>query len=640
MTDPKEKTDKKRPGTVRKQASRRSSVVLAALFFGTLLATSMYSYLFFHSLVEVTISVVALGVFVIAWTSRPYMENNYLILLGVMYLFVGPIGLIHLLAYKGMGVFPGDSANLPTQLWILSRYIIAFSLVAAPLLISRKLDWSLVIISYAAVTSIGLAAIFLGVFPTAFVDDSGLTQFKIWSEYLISALFIASIYLLYRKRDAFTTGILGLLVASTGFAVVGELLFTLYNDPYGLPNLLGHLSILASFLLIFIAIVRNGIVQPYATIFRSLKMSESSLRSERDFAEAIITSAQGIIMVVDLRGRILRVNPFMEEVSGWKQEELASREWAEALVPKDEAEMGRSVVSEILDRSIRTAFSGRILTKSGEIREVEWRLKLLEGAHDLPEGILFIGHDFTEERRLERALAERAKDLARSNSELDHFAYVASHDLQEPLRMVTSYLGLLERKYGDRLDDDAKLYVHYAVDGSMRMRDLIRDMLAYSRVESGGGEFAEVDMNEAMATALKNLDHSIEANRARIEVGNLPTIMADRTQMTQLLQNLVGNALKYHGNEGPMVLVRSSEGPNSWTFSVKDNGIGIAPEHYERIFQMFQRLHTKDEYEGTGIGLAIAKRIVERHGGCIWVESELGKGSTFSFTIQKGPRSD
>lgn len=635
MTDPKENTDKKRLGTVRKQTSRRSPVVLAALFFGTLLATSMYSYLFFHSLVEVTISVVALGVFVIAWTSRPYMENNYLMLLGVMYLFVGPIGLIHLLAYKGMGVFPGDSANLPTQLWILSRYIIAFSLVAAPLLISRKLDWGLVIASYAAVTSIGLAAIFLGVFPTAFVDDSGLTQFKIWSEYLISALFIASIYLLYRKRDVFTTGIFGLLVTSTSFAVVGELLFTLYNDPYGLPNLLGHLSILASFLLIFIAIVRNGIVQPYATIFRSLKMSESSLRSERDFAEAIITSAQGIIMVVDLRGRILRVNPFMEEVSGWKQEELASREWAEALVPKDEAEMGRSVVSEILDRSIRTAFSGSILTKNGEIREVEWRLKLLEGAHDLPEGILFIGHDFTEERRLERALAERAKDLARSNSELDHFAYVASHDLQEPLRMVTSYLGLLERKYGDRLDDDAKLYVHYAVDGSMRMRDLIRDMLAYSRVESGGGEFAEVDMNEAMATALKNLDHSIKANRARIEVGNLPTIMADRTQMTQLLQNLVGNALKYHGNEGPMVLVRSSEGPNSWTFSVKDNGIGIAPEHYERIFQMFQRLHTKDEYEGTGIGLAIAKRIVERHGGSIWVESDRGKGSTFSFTIPK-----
>jgi PAS domain S-box-containing protein len=612
-----------------------SSLILVAFIFGSLLTTSLFSYLLFHSLVETIISVVAFSVFIIAWTARMYMENNYLVVLGVANLFVGLIGIVHLLAYKGMGIFPGYSSNLPTQLWIFSRYIVAGSLIAAPLLMSRKLNWNLVFAAFALITSVGLAAIFLGYFPTAYVDGSGLTRFKIWSEYLISALFVVSILLLYRRRNEFPVSIFDLLVASTAFTIAGELLFTLYTDPYGLTNMLGHLAILASFLLIFGAIVRTGIVRPYDMIFRSLKKSEISLRSERDFAEAIITNAQAIVLVVGPDGRILRVNPFMEEVSGWRQDELIFKDWAEALVPCDEKGVGKNVVSDLLHSSGKAAFSGKILTRGGEAREVEWRLKLLERGSDGPEGILFIGHDVTDERRLERALSERAGELARSNSELNQFAYVASHDLQEPLRMVISYLGLLERKYSDKLDGDAKMYMKYAVDGSKRMKELINDLLAYSRVGSGGGEFTEVDMNEALSTALTNLGQSIEANHARIEAERLFTITADRTQMVQLLQNLVGNAIKYRSKDDPTVLIGCSEDPVYWTFSVKDNGIGIDPAQHERIFQMFQRLHTREEYDGTGIGLAIAKRIVERHGGSIWVESADGAGSEFFFTIKK-----
>lgn len=608
---------------------------MAVLILGFLMATSLLSYLIFHSLVETIISTVAFSVFVIAWTARHYMDNNYLMVLAVVNLFVGLLGLVHLLAYRGMGIFPGDSANLPTQLWIASRYMIAITLVLAPLSMRWKLDMKLVIASYAVVTMLALVAISLGFFPAAYIDGLGLTPFKVWSEYLVSALMILAIFLLYRERGAFHPDIFNLLVASIGFTVAGELMFTLYNDPYGVLNLLGHLSILTSALLTFMAIVRTGVVQPYDLIFRSLKRSESSLRSERDFAEAIITNAQAIVLVVGNDGRILRVNPYIEEVTGWKQEELVTREWAEVLLPEGETKAGRRMISELLARSNRTSFSGKIVSRGGEVREVEWRIKPLDGLNSRPDGMLFIGHDVTDERKLERALSERAQELSRSNGELNQFAYVASHDLQEPLRMVTAYLELLERKYGDSLDGDARQYMRYAVDGAVRMRELIRDLLAYSRVESGGGEFTDVDMNEALSTALSNLRSSMTVNSATVKAEHLSTITADRTQMTQLFQNLVGNAIKYHGKEPPMILVSCADGPGSWTFSVRDNGIGIASEQYDRIFQMFSRLHTKEEYPGTGIGLAISKRIVERHGGRIWVESTPGIGSEFFFTIPK-----
>ncbi|MBI0583971.1 MAG: PAS domain S-box protein [Methanomassiliicoccus sp.] len=613
----------------------RSSMILAAFAFGLVLASSLISYLLFHSLVETIISVVAFSVFIIAWTARRYMDNNYLMVMSVAYLFVGLIGIVHLLAYKGMGIFPGDSANLPTQLWIVSRYILAISLVIAPLVMFRKLSMNWVVVSYAVVASIAFIAIETDVFPAAFIDGSGLTPFKIGSEYVISALMVIAVLLLYRKREVFLNSIFNLLVAAIVFMIAGELMFTLYADPYGLLNLFGHLATLAAFLLVFAAIVRTGIVQPYDVIFRSLKSSEDLLRSERDFAEAIITNAQAIVLVVSLDGRILRVNPFIEDVTGWKMSELVSRDWAEALEPRGDAGAWKGLIPQLLASSNRTAFSGTLLTKNGETREVEWRLKLQEGANGRAGSILFIGHDVTEERRLGRELSARAEELARSNRDLDQFAYVASHDLQEPLRQVVAYLGLLDRKYGDKLDGDAKVYMNYAVDGSTRMRELITDLLAYSRVESGGGEFTNVDMNDALSDALSNLEASLSASNATVTAGRLPTVPADRTQMVQLLQNLIGNAIKYRGNEPPTVLIDCKEEMDHWTIAIKDNGIGIATEYHQKIFQMFQRLHVREDYEGTGIGLAIAKRIVERHGGNIWVESEEGRGSTFIFTLPR-----
>jgi len=235
-------------------------------------------------------------------------------------------------------------------------------------------------------------------------------------------------------------------------------------------------------------------------------------------------------------------------------------------------------------------------------------------------------------------LAQRAQELARSNSDLEQFAYVASHDLQEPLRMVASYVQLLSRRYKGKLDADADEFIRYAVDGATRMQALINDLLAYSRVGTRGKEPVPVPLEKCAERALSHLRLALEESGAEVKVESLPWVKGDETQLAQLLQNLVGNAVKFRGERPPRIRVSATREEDTVTVTVEDNGIGIEPQYYERIFAIFQRLHGKEEYPGTGIGLSICKKIVERHGGYIWVESTRGQGSTFRFTLAAAER--
>ena len=238
-----------------------------------------------------------------------------------------------------------------------------------------------------------------------------------------------------------------------------------------------------------------------------------------------------------------------------------------------------------------------------------------------------------ENARLYETLEQHAEELARSNTELEQFAYVASHDLQEPLRMVTSYVEILADEYQDKLDENADRYIGYAVDGAKRMKALIDDLLAYSRLSSGGTKFDDADCNYVVDRVVEALKAAITETGAAVNCGSLPSVKGDGIQLHQLFQNLISNGIKFRSSEAPRIDVSAAREGEHWLFAVKDNGIGIAPRHHEQIFQMFQRLHHRGQYPGTGVGLAVSAKIVQRHGGAIWVDSDEGKGTTVYFTI-------
>jgi PAS domain S-box-containing protein len=272
----------------------------------------------------------------------------------------------------------------------------------------------------------------------------------------------------------------------------------------------------------------------------------------------------------------------------------------------------------------------------GDPSGVTWWVKVVPLRDDAGRvlGGIAVWRDVTERKRAELELAARARELERSNAELEQFAYIASHDLSEPLRMVTSYLQLLDRRYHDQLDDDAREFIRFAVDGAARMRALIDDLLAYSRVGRHDPPREEVDLQELVAKVVTMLTAGRE-DGGRVELGTLPVVDGEAQMLGQLFQNLIGNALKFRHPERP-ALVRVSAEPTAggrWRLAVADNGIGIDPAHAERVFGVFQRLHSRDEYAGTGVGLAIARKVVERHGGSIWLEPEPGGGSRFVFEL-------
>ncbi len=270
---------------------------------------------------------------------------------------------------------------------------------------------------------------------------------------------------------------------------------------------------------------------------------------------------------------------------------------------------------------------------TGERRFVEIIASPLWGTDGTFQGIVESIRDITERKRADEELAQRTAELARSNAELEQFAYIASHDLQDPLRMISGFAQLLAKRYRGNLDKNADEFIAYILDGVNRMQQMIEDLLAYSRVGTRGKPFQPTDCEVIFDQAVANLRVAIEQSGAVVTHDPLPVIMADPTQMVGLFQNLISNAVKFRREETPCVHVSAAKKENEWVFSVQDNGIGIAPESFGNLFQLFQRLHTKSEYPGTGIGLAICKKIVEHHGGRIWVESEVGKGSIFYFTI-------
>jgi PAS domain S-box-containing protein len=366
------------------------------------------------------------------------------------------------------------------------------------------------------------------------------------------------------------------------------------------------------------------------------EMTDALRESEERFRAMFEKAAVGIAMV-DPDGRWLRVNPSLCGITGYPEAELLGLTLQDITHPED-LSMDLAAIQRVLSGRIDTYdMEKRYIRKDGAVIPIHLTVSLVREMDGTPGYFVFIVEDISMRKAAEEKLARALEELERSNRELEQFAYVASHDLQEPLRMVSSYTQLLARHYEGQLDEKAKKYIDYAVDGAVRMQQLINDLLTFARVGTRGAPFKPVDTHALLGVVIKNLAISISEARAIVTNDDLPVVSADASQLTMVFQNLMANAIKFRGETPPHIHVSATERDREWIFSVKDNGIGIDRKYADRIFVIFQRLHTREEYSGTGIGLAICKRIIARHGGRIWFESETGRGATFFFTIPKYP---
>ena len=361
------------------------------------------------------------------------------------------------------------------------------------------------------------------------------------------------------------------------------------------------------------------------------RRAEEALRIANAYNRSLIEASLDPLVTIAPNGKITDVNTATEKSTGRSRAELIGTDFSDYFTDQDKAREG---YKQVFREGTVMDYPLELKHRDGHITQVVYNASLYRDEADKVIGVFAAARDVTELYRTEESLKQKMVEVERSNAELEQFAYVASHDLQEPLRVVASYVKLLDRRYKDKLDADANDFINYAVEGSMRMQEMINDLLTYSRVGTKGKPFEPTDLESIYNRVLKNLSISISESNATVTHDLLPTVIADDLQMMQLFQNLVGNGIKFRSADRPPVInISVKKLEDKWEFSISDNGIGIEAEYFNRIFIIFNRLHTKDEYPGSGIGLAICKKIIERHGGRIWIESTPGEGSTFHFTI-------
>lgn len=364
--------------------------------------------------------------------------------------------------------------------------------------------------------------------------------------------------------------------------------------------------------------------------FRMQKLKES----EERFRLLIENVKDYAIFMTDPVGHIMSWNKGAEHIMGYIADEVIGKHFS-VFYTKEEIEKGEPGHDlKMVKSKGRYESEGWRVKKNGKFFWSDISFTAMYDSLGKLKGYSQVLKDNTSRKMTEYALKEKSEELVRSNAELEQFAYVASHDLQEPLRMVTSYVQLLAKRYKGKLDQDADEFIAYAVDGSNRMRTLINSLLEYSRVNREK-PFEMIDLNIVLNEIKQNLNSQIEESNVVIKNSELPTVYGDRVLISQLFQNLISNGIKFKGERSPEITITCKKLDDEYLFSIKDNGIGIQKEYTDKIFVIFQRLHSKEKYPGTGIGLAICKKIVERHGGRIWVESEPDVGSTFYFTIKK-----
>jgi len=600
------------------------------LFLAALSLTSLYSYDLFHSLAELFSVVIIFSIFVLGWNSRRFTrDNDFFLLISIAYLFVGVIIILHTLAYKGVGIFPEYGSNLPTQLWIAGRYLQSISILAATFFISWKLMIKTTLATYSVVVLLCLASIFFWkIFPDAFIEGEGLTAFKIVSEYIICLILLLSIFMLYRQRSKFDKSVFKFLIASIAATILSELAFTLYTDVYGIANMVGHLLSIVAFYLIYKAIVEIGIVSPFRLLFRDLRQHEIELeRSEEWFSSLFKESPIGKV-VYNSEGKLVDINlscidmfdiSDMEKIKGlqlFNDPTISDRQ-------KDILRRGETAKYDLVIMPGKYREYDLYKHVKPGIKNLNVMVKpLFTGDKKLLEGYLMQVQDITEPKRVEQLK--------------DEFISMVSHEMRTPLTIIIGSLDTALSEKESLQPEERENLLEQALQESHSLSHILENLLELSRAQANRLALHNepLEINVVIKSVIDRFP-STSIHRLILDLSeDMPEVEADRTRLERIIYNLVENAVKYSPSGGDIKITVRQENDHL-TISIKDQGIGISSQDQALLFQLFQRLEKPgiENAVGTGIGLVVCKRLVEAHGGKIWVESIPDEGSTFSFTL-------
>ncbi len=630
--------------------------VLAVLFY-----LSQRNYLLFHAMVELFAVVVGGSIFILGWNSRHLVGNCAFSALGVGYLSVALVDLLHALSYQGMNVFPTfPGANLPTQLWIVARWLESLSLLLFPFLAGKKLSVGRLSLGYAAATGLLLTAIFRGFFPDCYIDGVGLTHFKIFSEYLICGILMVAALSLSRHRERFDRTVWLLLLAAVGLTICGELAFTFYVSVYGLSNILGHYFKLLSFFLVYLALVRSTFLRPYMLLLRDLKSAEDGLRaSEKRYRDLIDQSVQGTAVACANPVRLAFVSQRMADITGYSREALLTMpaDLLYAIIHVDDREAFLDRFQRRLQGDRLAAESMyRIVRRDGQVRWVESHNVRIQFAGEPAVQSTFV--DITERvlaeqevRRyrdnLETLVAERTRELASARSQAEAagrakamFLANMSHEIRTPLNAILGYAQVMRRACDGCPKRSRGLEV--ISRSGEQLLALINDLLTLSKgdIEAATVRSEQFSLAHLLDEVQKVFLPEAVERQVRLTVSladNVPTVVCtDAGKVRQVVNNLVENALRHaDAREVEVLATAGLPAPGMVTISVCDTGSGIAVEEQELVFREFEQTAAgRRRSVGVGLGLAISRSLARLLGGDVVVESMPGAGSTFQFSFR------
>jgi hypothetical protein len=628
---------------------------------------SRYNYNLFHSLADGATIVIAASAFTIIWNSRQRVDNGYFLYTSIAFLFFAILDLIHMLGNKNMGVFAASYGNLGPTFYIVSRYELSISLLIAPFFIRHKVNTPLLFAVYSAATALILLSVFTWkIFPACFVEGVGLTPFKVISDYVICLILLGAMALLLINRQAFDPRVLKIIVASITLSIATGLTFTLYSDPFGITNTVGHFFQIAAFYLIYLAFIETSLTKPQEILFRKLKQNEeqltenlkqldaandelnqeigerkqveAELRRQRKWLQVTLSSIGDGVIATNAAGQITFMNAIAEDLTGWTLAEASQKPIKEIfnIINEDTRHEVDNPATRVLREGVVVGLANHTLL----VRKDETEVPIDDSAAPIKDqdgeilGMVLVFRDIIERKKAERCQAEHAAKLKEVNSELESFSYSVSHDLRAPLRVIAGFSQIILMKEGAQFDEETRRQFKIITDNAALMGQLIEDLLDFSRLVGQAVAKKSLDMEELIGEVWRELLNINPGREMALKINPMPQACGDRALIRQVYGNLLGNAAKFtRGRTLAVIEAGSCSRDNETVYYVRDNGVGFDMKYYNKLFVVFQRLHSDEAYKGTGIGLAMVQRIINRHGGRVWAEGDVDKGATFYFTL-------